>query len=225
MSRWISPTVRARFDRRYRPGRLQRLDDTDHEVWWAAQNERALAAHGPLWIALGDSIAQGIGATAPDRGYVGQLLARLRKVDGRPWRVLNLSVSGARVGDVRKPQVVMARDHLGDAELVTCGVGVNDLIHPGFRHVPGRVRALTRELPADAVIATLPHGFSWWRTMALNTIIWREARAAGLRVADVWRHARRPYDGKLSTDSFHPNDAGHADWCAAFAEALALPPL
>ena len=224
MSDWLSPTVRARFVRRYLPSRMVVLDQTDrYREWWDAQNEDALAADGPLWIAFGDSIAQGIGASAPDHGYVGQLLARLRAADGRPWRVLNVSFSGARLGNVRREQMRAARSYLHTAEIVTCGIGVNDLIHQGFRHAPGRIRAVTRELPSHTVISTVPHGFSLWRTIAYNTIVRREARGAGLRVADVWHHTRRPYKGKLCADHFHPSDAGHADWCAAFVDALGVP--
>ena len=51
----------------------------------------ALAADGPLWVAVGDSMSQGIGASAPDRGWVGQLaehLALLRStVFGNPHSV------------------------------------------------------------------------------------------------------------------------------------------
>ena len=36
---------------------------------WERDNEEALAADGPLWIALGDSGAAAIGASAHDRGY------------------------------------------------------------------------------------------------------------------------------------------------------------
>ena len=38
-------------------------------------NEPALAADGPLWVVLGDSTAQGLGASSPLHGYVGQVLA------------------------------------------------------------------------------------------------------------------------------------------------------
>ena len=41
-----------------------------------------MAAHGPLWVALGDSAAQGLGTGAPDRGYAGQLLSLLRDIPG-----------------------------------------------------------------------------------------------------------------------------------------------
>src|ERR1700689_2341849 len=62
---------------------------------WRAHNDRVRDAEGPLWVVLGDSTAQGLGAPGPDGGYVGQSLAGLTERDGKPWRVLNLSVSGS----------------------------------------------------------------------------------------------------------------------------------
>jgi lysophospholipase L1-like esterase len=66
---------------------------------WRAHHERMLAAtgtpdDGPLWVVLGDSTAQGLGAPEPDGGYVGQTLRALDKRTGQRWRVVNLSVSG-----------------------------------------------------------------------------------------------------------------------------------
>src|SRR6478609_25240 len=78
---------------------------------WQAHNDRMLAETGPLWVVLGDSTAQGLGAHNPDGGYVGQVLAELRRHTGLPWRVLNLSVSGS-----------LTRDVLGAG-----GIGVNDI--------------------------------------------------------------------------------------------------
>ena len=45
---------------------------------WELSNEAALVADGPLWLVLGDSAAQGVGASAHDRAYVGLVLDRLR---------------------------------------------------------------------------------------------------------------------------------------------------
>src|SRR3954471_15751742 len=53
-----------------------------YAVWWESHNRVAAAGRGPLWVALGDSMAQGIGGSAPDRGWVGQLDGRLV---GRGW--------------------------------------------------------------------------------------------------------------------------------------------
>ena len=44
---------------------------------WDEANDTALSGEGPLWVVLGDSTAQGIGATAYDQGYVGQLRTAL----------------------------------------------------------------------------------------------------------------------------------------------------
>jgi hypothetical protein len=46
---------------------------------WQAHNDRVLTGDGPLWVVLGDSTAQGLGAPGPDHGYVGQVLTGLRQ--------------------------------------------------------------------------------------------------------------------------------------------------
>ena len=61
---------------------------------WARDNRAALDGDGPLWVALGDSLTQGIGAPAHDLGWVGQVRARMAAA-GQPYRVVNLGVSGA----------------------------------------------------------------------------------------------------------------------------------
>jgi acyl-CoA thioesterase I len=77
-------------------------------------------------VVLGDSTAQGLGAPNPDGGYVGQILASLREQTGQPWRVLNLSVSGSLARDVVGAQLPRIP---ADAALVTCGVGVKDILY------------------------------------------------------------------------------------------------
>jgi lysophospholipase L1-like esterase len=212
----------GRVMRRVRPGIAATL--AVEESWrryWEESNERALRVDGPLWVALGDSTAQGIGASTPDSGYVGQLLVRLRGRQQRPWRVVNLSVTGARLADVVRVQMPRL-DDLGDAELVTCAAGANDIIRFGFPRVRQALHALIGRLPKGALLATVPQGLLPRRTHELNRIVRAEAPAAGLRVVDVWAHTGPPWRGKYAADDFHPSDAGYADWCAAFAGALGL---
>ena len=75
-----------------------------YAVWWESHNRVAASGRGPLWVALGDSMTQGIGASAPDRGWVGQLSRRLV---ARGWdhRLVNLGVNGARVEDLLDRQL------------------------------------------------------------------------------------------------------------------------
>ena len=212
----------GRLMRTLRPGVAATLGlGSEYRQYWDESNERARHAEGPLWVVVGDSTAQGIGASAPDRGYVGQLLVRLRDEQHRPWRVVNLSATGARVADVAREQIPHIND-AGAPELVTCAAGANDVIRVGFRRVADALRGLIRALPPRAVMATLPRGLLPGRTRELNQIIQVEAPAAGLRIADAWAHTGPPWQGKYAADDFHPNDAGYGEWCAAFAEAIGL---
>ena len=212
----------GRLMRTLRPGVAATLGlGSDYRRYWEESNVRARQADGPLWVALGDSTAQGIGASAPDRGYVGQLLVRLRDEQRRPWRVVNLSVTGARVADVAREQVPRINE-VGDPELVTCAAGANDVIRFGFRRVLEALAELIRGLPPGAVLATIPQGLMPGRTRELNQIIRADAPAAGLHIADAWAHTGPPWEGKYAADDFHPNDTGYGEWCAAFAEAIGL---
>ena len=190
---------------------------------WERSNAADRERDGPLWLALGDSTAQGIGAPAFDRGYVGQLRSRLEARDGHRWRVANVSVTGARLRDVLGE--VRTLDDLPEApELVTCAAGSNDLAwRLGLRGIERDLARLLEALPTGAVIATMPRGLGERRSDALNAIIRREAPARGLVIADVWAHTGAPWRGKLATDGFHPSELGYRDWTAAFAAALGLP--
>jgi lysophospholipase L1-like esterase len=212
----------GRLMRTLRPGVAATLGlGSEYRMYWEESNERARQADGPLWVAVGDSTAQGIGASSADRGYVGQLLVRLRDEQRRPWRVVNLSVTGARVADVVRAQVPRINE-VGEPELVTCAAGANDVIRFGFRRVAEALRELIRALPPNAVLATIPQGLLPGRTRELNHIIRADAPAAGLRIADAWAHTGPPWQGKYAADDFHPNDTGYGEWCAAFAEAIGL---
>jgi lysophospholipase L1-like esterase len=212
----------GRLMRTLRPGVAATLGlGSEYRQYWEESNERARQADGPLWVAVGDSTAQGIGASAPDRGYVGQLLVRLRDEQRRPWRVVNLSATGARVADVVREQVPRINE-VGEPELITCAAGANDVIRLGFRRVAEALRELIRALPPNAVLATIPQGLLPGRTRELNQIIRADAPAAGLRIADAWAHTGPPWRGKYAADEFHPNDTGYGEWCASFAEAIGL---
>jgi GDSL-like Lipase/Acylhydrolase family len=119
---------------------------------WDAHNDRVLAESGPLWVVLGDSTAQGLGAPSPMDGYVGQVLTGLRQQTGRRWRVLNLSLSGALIRDVLRdqlPRLPVAPD------LVTCGIGANDILYSAPAKVFGDLRVLIGTVPERTVLLDL----------------------------------------------------------------------
>jgi lysophospholipase L1-like esterase len=191
---------------------------------WQRSNAQALAADGPLWLVLGDSAAQGVGASAHDHGYVGQVRDRLLAADPRPWRLVNLSRSGAKTREVVDVQWPAAQELLGGVapELVTAVVGGNDATGSKESAWLLDVEALCAALPPGAVVATVARGVFERKTARVNAHLREQAAARGLRVADLWAHTGPPYRG-LYADGFHPNDAGYRQWADAVCEALGIP--
>ena len=222
--RWARASV-GKVARRVLPGvREVHAQVAVYARAWEQANDLALSGEGPLWVVLGDSTAQGIGAPAYDQGYVGQLRAVLDEHSPRPWRVLNLSRSGARAADVVATQLPRLEALDTAPDLVTCAIGANDMVPTPLPAVLASIREIIRRLPQGAIIATVPQGLRPSRATVVNEMIRQEAPAAGLVVADVWAHTAPPWHGKLASDGFHPGALGYADWAKAFAEALAQLP-
>jgi acyl-CoA thioesterase I len=218
-----------------------RADRMEFATYWDAHNDRVLSNRDlalrngdepdPLWVVLGDSTAQGLGAPDPRGGYVGQTLHQLRRRTGRHWRVLNLSVSGALIRDVIAEQVPQLDGWQPD--LVTCGAGANDVLFSAPGKLFSDLRALLAAVPEDTVMLDLPlmSGF-WWIVghisvpyiSRINRVIREVADERSLRVAEVSRHFIPPWVGKFSVDNFHPSQDGYRDWSRALTEALTAGP-
>ncbi len=177
------------------------------------------------YVALGDSAAQGIGASAPALGYVGLLASIGTEAEERSIRVVNLSVSGATARDVLELQLPRLAEF--DPAIVTCAVGGNDM----RRFVPEAfevtMRAIIRALPAHALIADVPcfyDGRGEQRSRAASAIIRREADAAGRTLVELHRatesRTREQVRRDFALDFFHPNDRGYAVWAGAFEPAF-----
>jgi acyl-CoA thioesterase I len=193
---------------------------------WQAHNDRVLAEPGPLWVVLGDSTAQGLGAPSPEAGYVGQALAELRRQTGQPWRVLNLSASGALIRDVRQDQLPLMPARY---DLVTCGIGANDILYTAPARLLSDLRALVSEVPDGTVLLDLPLPAGFWGIFGwmslpyvarINRTIHQAAAQRGLPVAEVSAHFLPPWPGKLAVDCFHPSLSGYRDWASALLAVL-----
>jgi acyl-CoA thioesterase-1 len=189
----------------------------DYATRWARHNAASRTGDGPLWVVLGDSAAQGVGASSHLSGYVGVVRDRLEARDGRPWRVVNLSRSGARtreVVDVQWPAAAAL-----EADLLTAVVGGNDALRTREALWRRDVEDLCATLPSGAVVATVARGVFERKTARVNALLRERAAERGLRVADLWAHTGPPYRG-LYFDGFHPNDRGYLQWADALWEVL-----
>jgi acyl-CoA thioesterase-1 len=193
-----------------------------HRIYW---RERARQSGDLLYVALGDSAAQGIGASRPDRGYVGLLARRISRRTGRRVRVVNLSVSGATTSLLVEKQ--LPRLARLEPDVVTVAIGANDMAAFDPRNFERSVRAMVDALPAHAIVADLPHFYivpAERRVRLANPILRTIAAARGLAVAPLYDTMRRQGLWAVLTqfkdDYFHPNDIGYRVWAAAFHEAV-----
>jgi len=196
--------------------------------FWNRQNETARAADGPLWVVLGDSTAQGLGATSPMHGYVGQALETLNSQSDRPWRVLNLSRAGAQAAHVLNDQLPLLEALGTEPALVTCGIGSNDILGTVPKTFHSNLRQLIRRLPSSSVVMDLLLPDRFWAigglcspyVAGINRTIHATAAERGLPVAELSRYVRPPWRGKLAPDLFHPNNHGYRYQSNALLAAL-----
>ena len=191
--------------------------------WW---RDLAKKKGDLLYVAIGDSAAQGIGASAPGRGYVGLLARQIRETTGRTVRVLNLSVSGATVGLAVRDQLPRFM-RVRQPDIVTVAIGANDIALWDPVAFEAGIRQLYGALPAHAIVADLPcfHlPHNEHKVAEANRIVRRVAAENGLTVAPLHavtkRQGIRRALGQVANDMFHPNDRGYRIWADAFAPAL-----
>jgi lysophospholipase L1-like esterase len=209
-----APGWLLRLARRLLPGvGLVENEIKPYAQGWHQRNLEALASADPLWVVLGDSLSQGVGASSIEQSWVLRTWRALAD-QGLRYRIVNLSFSGARVADVLDRQLPALAGLPVAPELVTVLIGSNDIIKRDLRaRLPERYRALLSALPAGALVATVP------RTRGVqaevNQIV-HEAGDAGAVVA-VPLHFT---PGARAPDHFHPDDTGYAAIAADFTTAI-----
>jgi len=194
-----------------------------HSAYWRERHREAGDIH---YVAIGDSTAQGIGASRPNHSYVGFLAARIRKqIAPRTLRVSNFAVSGGTVRiaiDVQLPKLAKT-----SPDILTVAIGANDMANFDATRFEADVRELFAALPAHAIVADLPSFYflpAEKNVVRANTIVRAVAAEHGFSVVDLHRRTRRQGLWGVSTqfagDLFHPNDRGYRIWAATFAPEI-----
>jgi lysophospholipase L1-like esterase len=183
-----------------------------------------------LYVALGDSTVEGIGASRPDAHYVARLHARLRAVYPRA-SVVNLGLGGATSADVLDGQ--LARAAVMRPQLVTLSVGPNDLtgrvpVAVFERNLQTIFRRLAEQTQAVVVANLLPDLALTPRfrgrdtaaavgglTVRFNEALTRAARPHGVVLVDLHAASREElprHPELIAADGYHPSDQGYARW-------------
>lgn len=189
----------------------------EHLAYW---EHRAQLPGDLLLAAAGDSVSQGIGASRPELGCISLVADRLASATGRTVRVVNLSITGARLDQVLDEQLPQLTGVLPDLLLVEAGA--NDMIQGRREEFLSRLEELFDALPPAAVVADVPylmHG-RWERDAAFAAPLVRALGAErGVPVVPI--HDTLAAGGWLlslthcAADLFHPDDAGHRVWADA----------
>jgi acyl-CoA thioesterase-1 len=199
---------------------------------WVGSERRLPADRGAvvLYVALGDSTVEGIGASQPEHTYVSRLHGHLRERYPAAEAV-NLGVGGATSADVlaaQLPRAIELRPHL-----VTLSVGPNDItrgvpVGQYERNMASTMDSLADKTTALIIVNLLPDLAVTRRfqgsaqeeavgrlTRKFNDALRRVAHAHGVEVVDLYTASRQEVPRRpelLAADGYHPSDAGHARW-------------
>ncbi|MEJ2862641.1 SGNH/GDSL hydrolase family protein [Actinomycetospora flava] len=204
--------------------RLATTMEPDHAAYW---RRRRRSPGDVLLVALGDSLAQGLGAVHPERSWAGRLADALEARDGVRVRVVNLGVVGATVADVLAAQLPeVPPGALDDPRtIVALAVGTNDAAQDvapeDFRR---DLDAVCAALPAGALVADVPdlQRGAPQRHAAVLSAVAREVIAAhpALRPVALEAATHRMRLWEVGPDLAHPNGRGYRRYGRAFVEAL-----
>ena len=194
-----------------------------HAKWWKDQRR---GNGNLLYVAMGDSAAQGIGASRPGRSYVGLIARQLRASTGQSVRVVNLSQAGARLSDALSKQVPQLSPLQPD--VVTVSVGANDIAEFDQKRFAREFGELCAALPPDTLVADLPSFYIGERERNVriaNAIVRKVVAEHSLTLVPLYRATQRRGVSRtalrdVSVDFFHPNDRGYSIWASAFLPLL-----
>jgi lysophospholipase L1-like esterase len=194
-------------------------------TYWEQRAVQYAGTEAFTYVALGDSAGQGIGATKPQNGYVGIVAEYLAEQTKRPIRVINLSVSGARINDLIDTQLPRLAGLKPD--LITVEIGANDVLRFESERFRSDFSRLIDVLPKGTVVANIP-SFRGSRLGGLaqkadeaNTIATNLIRSGGYTMADLHVPTNSLAFSDYAADYFHPSDSAYrTKWAPAFIEAI-----
>lgn len=206
-----------------------RLFEIGRNFFQKIQSTLVLRRKPFVYVAIGDSTVEGVGASSPQRSYTGILYQALREKKKHAL-YYNLGVAGATVKDVKNHQLEKAIKLQPD--LITLSVGANDIRHrTRLKRFEKELAFLLQELEektqAEVIVNTIPDlsltpavppylkSYSKYMAQKLNSIIVTTGEQVNVTTVDLFRHSRaviKQFPEAIAQDGFHPSDFGYAIW-------------
>lgn len=186
--------------------------------YWAARRDEAKSSRAIVFMAIGDSTAQGIGASKPDKGYVGILAEKIELETGRPVKVVNVSLTGAQMQDAANRQAQLIEKYKPD--VLTVVVGMHDVKDFQPAAFAASLDDLLINLPKGSIISDVPTlggGPAEDRVEQMNKIIVDRIRKEPVIYVPLYDYTRSKDSvfQNYAYDWYHPNDRGYEIWAEA----------
>lgn len=202
-----------------------------YKSYWEKSNQKPAIPNEILYVALGDSTAQGIGATSPQRGYVGLIGTELETRQSKPVRVVNLSKSGAKIVDVLNTQLLqLEKLGVNSKTVITIEIGANNIVSYNESEFESQMDELMGKLPKQALISDIPYfGESRHKSRQpnvanANEIMYRLAEKHGFKLVALNEQMQK--NGGVKTfapDWFHPSNVAYREnWAPVFLNRIEL---
>lgn len=172
------------------------------------------------YLALGDSAAQGIGASSPMRGYVGLVAKRVEDKTDKKVKIVNLSVTGAKMSDYLKVQAPEVKKYKPD--VVTIEIGANDVANYNKTEFRNNFKKVLATLPKGTYVSNLPlfnsRPGSTENAKEGSRIIEQELKSRpDLIFIDLQKQTEENQSiFGFAPDLFHPNNLSYKNWADAF---------
>jgi acyl-CoA thioesterase-1 len=195
---------------------------TFNSFWTDKANESG----GITYLALGDSAAQGIGATSPMKGYVGLIAHDIESKTGKTVQVVNVSKTGAKMDDYLKDQAPVIETVKPD--IITIEIGANDIANYDATQFRAKFKKVLETLPASSYVSNMPlfnsRPGSTENAKQASKIIEQELRGyPKLIFVDLQTETQQNQSiFGFAPDLFHPNDLSYKNWANAFLKKIEI---
>lgn len=179
-----------------------------------------------VYVVLGDSTAQGVGARQLTSSYPYRVAMWLQKQTGRPVAIKNFSVSGATVADVVRTQLPLVQ--MTDIpNVISVSVGANDIAKFVAEKFETDMRTLLSALPKETYFALIPtfsgrHSKLNWKVQEANKITKRLIASTNHHIVDIYTAtgAMKGF-GLHAADFYHPSTKAYKTWAFTFQATMA----
>lgn len=176
------------------------------------------------YLALGDSAAQGIGASSPMKSYVGVISNRLAEKTGKTVKIVNISKTGAKMRDYLRVQAPTVKKT--QADIVTIEIGANDVAKFDPETFRADFKKVLATLPNGAYVSNMPlfnsRLGSTTNAKTASLIIEEELKKyPKLVFVDLQKQTSKNQSiFGFAPDLFHPNNLSYKNWADAFWQKI-----